>query len=414
MNIRLLLLNLSVLFLLFLGNNVLFAFGYNFTSIFTSILPSFYLLILLLVRNRFRPLNAEFKDKKEELLLFIIAIVLLIIQILTHATGFLGGIINLILLPPMFSYIYPVKSKKYDYICRKILTAFYIINSLWAIAERLIKRNIFPFTGAVETDSNINYIQGFRSTALQDHPLNNALCLTVIMVFILSSKHIQLKTKLFLYTLGYLAVLCFNTRSSIILWSIIFFFFLVHYIYKENHKYQTKIKLLLFICILIPVAFYFIEQFQLGDRIRTEKLLDDSAMVRIESLYLLLDINLRNILLGMPPNQQELIMYHAGVKIIENFWIVYLLRYGIIGFSLIIFGFSKLLKRILANYTNYQKYFCLLSFLLLASTNNSLSVNAQPLCIFILCSYAWKSPNLKMTNKQKRIRTEQLSKVQYP
>lgn len=394
---RLLLLNLSILFLLFLGNNVLFAFGYKFTSLFTSILPSFYVLILLLINNKFTPLNAKIQERKEEIILFIITSILCILQIRTNATGFLGTIINLILLPAVFSYIYPAKSNKYNHICRTFLIIFYIIDSTWSIVERIIGKNIFPFTGANDTDTNFYLLQGFRSTALQDHPLNNALCLTIILAFILSSKYIKIQTKLSLFILGYLAILCFNTRSSMILWCIIFIIFLIHYIYKENHNYKTKIRLFLFVCVLIPVAYFFIGNFQLGDRLRTEGLFDSSAMVRIQSLYLFLNLDLGDIIFGMPKRQQEVIMYQADVQIIENFWIIYLLKYGIFGFSLLLWGFSLLFKRLLNGYTRFQKYFCLLSFLLLASTNNSLSVNAQPLCIFILCLYAWKyqAPKIK-------------------
>lgn len=394
---RLLLLNLSILFLLFLGNNVLFAFGYKFTSLFTSILPSFYVLILLLINNKFTPLNAKIQERKEEIILFIITSILCILQIRTNATGFLGTIINLILLPAVFSYIYPAKSNKYNHICRTFLIIFYIIDSTWSIVERIIGKNIFPFTGANDTDTNFYLLQGFRSTALQDHPLNNALCLTIILVFILSSKYIKIQTKLSLFILGYLAILCFNTRSSMLLWCIIFIIFLIHYFYKENHNYKTKIRLFLFIFALIPVAYFFIGNFQLGDRLRTEGLLDSSAMVRIQSLYLFLNLDLGDIIFGMPKRQQEVIMYQADVQIIENFWIIYLLKYGIFGFSLLLWGFSLLFKRLLNGYTRFQKYFCLLSFLLLASTNNSLSVNAQPLCIFILCLYAWKyqAPQIK-------------------
>lgn len=59
---------LAIFFLLFVGNNVLYYWGILPTSIFTTILPSFYLLCLVLLKSKLKPLGKG-ENKKEEFVL---------------------------------------------------------------------------------------------------------------------------------------------------------------------------------------------------------------------------------------------------------------------------------------------------------------------------------------------------------
>ena len=394
---------LAISLLLFIGNNVLYHFGVIPTNIITTILPCFYLLCLILLKNKFRPIERS-ESKKEELILYGIIVLLLFMQMAMKASGFIGSFINMLLLPIMFSFLYPTNCDKLKVKTRKLLISFYCIDSLWSISERVIGINIFPFTGSTDLNNIIYSLEGFRSTALQDHPLNNALCLSAIMVFILTSYNFSLNKKLLLFTLGFFAILCFNTRSSMILWAAMFLLFSIKYIFSKkcHDSLAKKIFFALFLILSIPTILYFIFRLNLGDRLFSQKLLDDSAMVRVSSIGLFLNIDFMSIIFGLSQEKIELLMYKSKVLIIENFWIVYFLRYGLIGFMLLIFGFYKLFKRIFKPYSMYQRIFCLGGFFLLASTNNSLAVYAQPLCIFILSAYSFRLTSLekrKLINK---------------
>ena len=104
---------------------------------------------------------------------------------------------------------------------------------------------------------------------------------------------------------------------------------------SKNHIVSiTKIRFVLFMSLSIPVICYFIFKFNLGDRLFSQKLLDDSALVRISSLTLFLNTDFLSILFGLSEEKIELLMYKAQILIIENFWINYFLRYGLIGFIL--------------------------------------------------------------------------------
>lgn len=388
----------AIIILLFVGNNVLYYFGYIPTSVITTILPSVYLVLLAWVLNGFKSYDNK-NFKKEEFLLCAIYIYLFLMQLIMKSSGFVGAFINILILPIMVSYLYPSTDESFKAICRKYIVLFYCANSFWSIGERILGKNIFPFTGAVESDNVIYSLEGFRSTALQDHPLNNALCLTAIILFILMSSYYSLTKKICLFVLGYAAVLCFNTRSSMILWAIIFAVFVLHFIFsKKNHiNILTKIRFLFLVLLLVPIGIYMMLKYNLGDRLLSQKLLDDSAMVRISSLEMFLNLDYLSILVGLPAKKIEMIMYRSNILIIENFWIILFLKYGLIGLVLLIIGFFRLMKRVLKPYSNFQICFCTVFFVLLASTNNSLAVYAQPLCIFILCGYSFSKSRVSFS-----------------
>lgn len=393
----------AIFLLLFIGNNVLYHLGIIPTNVITTLLPSFYLLCLILLKNKFRPIERS-ESKKEELILYGIIVLLLFIQIAMKASGFIGSFTNILLLPIMFSFLYPTNCDKIKVKTRNLLVSFYCINSLWSIGERIVGINIFPFTGSTDLNNIIYSLDGFRSTALQDHPLNNALCLSAIMVFILTSYNFSLNKKLLLFAIGFFAILCFNTRSSMILWAAMFLLFSIKYIFfeKGHDSLAKKLFFALFVTLSIPTILYFIFRLNLGGRLYSQELLDDSAMVRISSIELFLNTDFMSIIFGLSQEKIDLLMYKSKVLIIENFWIVYFLRYGLIGFTLLISGFYRLFKRIFKPYSMYQRVFCFGGFFLLASTNNSLAVYAQPLCVFILSAYSFSFTTLhkrKLTNR---------------
>lgn len=395
----------AIFILLFFGNNVLNFFGFSPTSLLTTILPSFYIIFLFCIKHFFKPYCCSVYSKRYELILFVIIFLLLIIQIYKGSSGFAGTIINMLLLPVLFSYLYPEYNEKFKITSRNLLTYFYIINSLWSIGERIIGKNIFPFTGLQDPSAIIYSLLGFRSTALQDHPLNNALCLTSIVVFILMSSYYTLRNKIILFLLGYFAIFCFNTRSSMVLWAVIFIIFLFNVFFsrRNNVRFITKFRFTIFILLMIPVFFYIIQTYQLGDRLMNQDLLDDSALVRIESMTLFLKSDFMSILWGLSDQRIEILMYRANIQIIENFWIIFFFNYGLVGLSLLILGFFLLFRHLFTCYSRFQTLFIVGTFFLLASTNNSLAVYGQPLTIFIICCLSYSGTNYSSKYIRKRI-----------
>ncbi len=70
---------------------------------------------------------------------------------------------------------------------------------------------------------------------------------------------------------------------------------------------------------------------------------------------------------------------------VENFWLVYMFRIGLFGTIILSFLFYKLFKRLLNGYSTFNKIFVVTVFVLIASTNNSISTATPAISAFILC-----------------------------
>ena len=155
-------------------------------SFFRGLNPAVYLILFLCIFGKYK-----FFDNK------INNYFLLVISILSSFNLLSGRNVDMKMM--MTGFVSPIliyqffNSYKYDsYILRakKILITFYIIECGLAIFERIIGTNMF-------VKVNAGY-DGFRSYSLIGHPLQNALCVSIMMSFILFS---DLKYKLELFFL---------------------------------------------------------------------------------------------------------------------------------------------------------------------------------------------------------------------
>ena len=83
-----------------------------------------------------------------------------------------------------------------------------------------------------------------------------------------------------------------------------------------------------------------------------------------------------------------------NIGIIENPWFAILFTHGLITLILIIVLFGKLFKRLFLHYTKFNKTFIILTFLLIASMNNSLVTPGAYLPLFILCAYIYSNKQI--------------------
>lgn len=143
----------------------------------------------------------------------------------------------------------PIALKKYDgkWILY-VLIAFYVINCLMGIYERLSQSYIFTYnSGIMDAQQRYGETQDsfFRAFALLGHPLYNANVTSMIMAFILMSDKIKKYLKVSLVVLGILALLAFNSRAAMLIWGGI----LVYYFFSK-YKYT-------FVILCLVVAFFF-------------------------------------------------------------------------------------------------------------------------------------------------------------
>lgn len=274
---------------------------------------------------------------------------------------------------------------------KKIVFGFYIVECGLAIVERVLKHNFFYWKQG-QGGEIIQYggfggeENAFRSFALMGHPLMNALIVSTMMGFILIS-NLKLKTKLMLWSMGYLTILCFNTRGSMVGNAAILLVYILHEVlYSRQYSKKEKKKMLIFLFFSIIMGFCLIFVYGLGGRLSEMGLFDKaSAMTRVDVWSIFTYFPLSFFLFGFDTSQIEGIMMWVGIEVTENFWIDYILRYGLIFLAVYIILYYKLLKVLYRGYSSFQIMVTFSTFILLASTNNSLSQLWHPIFVYLMC-----------------------------
>lgn len=389
---------LSIIILLFFGINVLGSFGIHIESDFAppwqKILPSAYLtfLIFICVLIKKGGFTNETEEEKWLLILFTLMCISLYFR---DVRGYIG-VINCYFFPICFSYLtYCILKKKPHITTRleRIIICFFIIECGLAILERIIGYNFFEFSISNDNAISANEINSsFRSTSLQNHPLQNALCVSIVMAYTLCSTY-KLKYKLLLFSLGYIAILCFNTRSSIVIWGLLFTIYMLKSFPSFNIG-EKILSILFFICGCYGV-YYMIFTLGFGERLINYGLFDESsAGQRLLLLDIFKSYSIWDFTFGTDIKKLNNTLELLNIGIIENPWFAILFTHGLITLILIIVLFGKLFKRLFLHYTKFNKTFIILTFLLIASMNNSLVTPGAYLPLFILCAYIYSNKQI--------------------
>ena len=294
---------------------------------------------------------------------------------------------------PIFISAFPlsgnIKWHTDNYTLHKKITTlfmlFFMLETLMASAERILGFNILGWQMSEGATIMMDSGTGFRSTSLHGHPLCNALIVSTSMAFILTSQ-IRMKIKLELWMLGFFSILCFNTRSSIVGNAIMLIVFAI-YTLRKGHDVSPKDKRILVSMIvvmaLVGTVLFFVLGF--GSRLAEMGLFDDSsAMARVDVFKVFDNYPLGDFLWGMDSLQYEYVLYYAGIEVTENFYIDYLLRNGIVFLVMYLLLYIRLIKRLYRGYDWFTKWFTGGTFILIASTNNSLSTLGIALFLFLI------------------------------
>lgn len=378
----------SFIFILFsiillMCSNLLSSIGYLKPDVEYSFIrglnPAAYLLALLYIYLFFR---YKLHLYKSAVLFLAFLFVLIPFNLLTGRNVDMKMMTTSFILPILtFIFLQLYQTTKNVLLARKVIVSFYIVECVLAILERIFTQNFF-------VSVNTGY-EGFRSYSLIGHPLQNALCVSIMMSFILFS---DIKYRLKLVALGIVAILCFNTRSTIVFWGVAC---LIYWCYLVRHNRRQAKKYTLFVIVAGLLLVFLVLNYNLGNRLLEMGLYDEnSASVRLRIFDIFKYYSLSDFILGLPAKNLNLILFQSGVDglIIENYWLMFVLRFGIIFTILLFICLLYFLLDLLKGKRDFEKWFIIISFLLISSTNNSLSVpnNAILMC-FVLCSFAFKS-----------------------
>ncbi len=389
---------LIVFFVLFLGGGILQIFnwqtGLPSAPMYQRFFPHFYItLIVLLFIDK-----SHLKRSKEEIALVVCFVVLVFYMTLVGNTSGFGNLLNCLILPIFISFILNGSNSVTLKRVRSLLFTFFVINCILAITERILQFNIFPLLGTEGDEEVVDNV--FRSTAIQNHPLNNALFTSIIMSFILVDKQLSPLKKYGLLFLGYSGFLCYNTRSSIVLWGVILALHFIFVLFSGDKKFR-KIKPWLIIAFVVVVISFYLLLFVYGwgNRLVQLDFSDDpSTYQRLKLIRLISSLNISDFLIGISATDADKLFLRFDLEHVENYWILYIIRYGIIFTVILIVLYARLFKRLFNGYLRRSLYFISVVFLLLSSTNNSLAYNSQALSLMIICCYGF-SPILVKVKK---------------
>lgn len=286
--------------------------------------------------------------------------------------------------------------------------AFYVFECSLSILERLLSTNlpILRIGESLWEGVDTGEDSSFRSEALLGHPLQNALIVVSAMSFILISK-LSVNWKFGLWALGFLSLLCFNTRFSIVFSGLLMCVYLLKS-YRRNFSKREKSRVGLFIVLGSVVVAVLLFVVGLGDRLLNMGLMDESSATARFSLFdIFIGIDFSSLLFPMDSRTFESLMAYRDIRVIENFWIIFLFNYGIIFLFIIVVAYFLILKNLYKNYSTFSMLFTVGAFFVTASTNNSL-VTSWHMLVYYLFFVILFDPKMQLFILPTRMRGDRL------
>jgi hypothetical protein len=371
------------------GDNVLQIVGYHhhdFTSspIFRLHPLSYFAfatVVFYLITGKINMTYLTGTMKTEALFLLGCVFILVYLQI----TGNLNAIaffIDALILPVLLSMLLKVTDVDVLYKFRNWVYLLFFANAGIAIIEKLKGSYLI----AHQPDWLVDY---FRSSAIFGHPLNNALIMSVLTITLfLAAKQTWLKLSVLFA--GMVSIFCFGARGALIG---VFIGIMLHMLLNtmglgstsEKKSATNGLAYLIAFAVIILIVINFTS---FGDRITALSHVDGSAEARVDSFNIISQINFSDLIWkGTSTQEMERIQYTSGVEIIENFYLIWLLRFGIIVTGILIWGLGKFLFDVTKTSPADIKFPILLTFIFVSSTNNSLSTSTLVISNLVLAYY---------------------------
>lgn len=371
----------------FIGDNVCNTFGVN--------LPIYKFLLLILCAFSLTKLERLYYAQPQAIWLLLFCFLYAGFKI---STGGQAGntMMGLTVILPVFIYIlYSTLEQDYNaWLYKKVLYIAYLVECGVALVERVLHTHIFLWNPDSTSDILDFEVSEFRSYGLYGHPLQNAVVILVFILFILVYER-NVKWKFSLSLLGVLAILCFNTRAAIVISSLSLVLYVFYWLSTE--RISDGIKMITFVSLIILAGsvYYLYSLGLIGGRLSSMGLYDEnSAAVRVDALNIFKYYDISDFMFGISQNDTLLLKSRLGLVAVENFWLNWMLGYGIVFVIGLVFFYFPVIKGILYNNSLFEKCFLFFPFIILASTNPSLAVSIVPMTAFLLLSYIMPKSNL--------------------
>jgi hypothetical protein len=384
--------------ILFLDDNILTLIGYPHKDITAAqifkVHPLAYLSVAVLL---FFLLIGKIKVKKlwaecrTELLIILICLILLAYIFIMDRFNSMASIVDALISPAIVSILFHYTPSATIQRFEKLIYIAFFINFALALVEKLSHKPIL-------STEYLKIFSEFRSTALYGHPLNNAIIMSTIGLFLF------LSTENFIYKLSILfctiiSILCFGARGAIIgIVGSVGISFIID-IFTKSIKYNVK-NITVLILIAIASSLVLINT-KLGDRVlqRASFTNDDSAYERVKTLHLLDLMTDDQFQWGTGDNQVAILMHQAKISIMENFIVVWITRFGIYLSLILLFILVIFLIKQIRYFNKLALLPVLFTFLFIASINNSLASKTHALSILTLCCYSLRKNSMLIITK---------------
>ncbi len=371
---------------IFVGSNVISFLHLNIKG--DSILAlSHYLTIPFLLLAYMLNFNKVSLYKNEKYLIIASCLIGAFQKIFMNKSAGMSFFINCIFEPLMLCALLRLFSFTQLKKLRIFLLSFICIEFIIAFYEYFTGNLLFAVS--VDTLKMVTGQEEMRAFALQGHPLQNSFLVSMIMCGILSS-NININYRYAFFFIGYLALFCFNSRSSIYFMGIILLMNLWRDFIVKKQSLWKKICLLLFLGVAIFYLLIFVETHNMGTRLAIGMNSDDSSSYgRFILLNIITnDMSLTDFLVGLSSSMSTFYMVKYSLVAIENSVLNLIFAFGIFYTILFFFYLFKIFKSI-----NSNKFtlFCLVAVMvLLFNTNNALQTSCPIIPIAIMVLYAFK------------------------
>lgn len=383
------LITLTIIFILFLGVSVLYTIGLkdintDSSSFVDNITPGFFTLIIcfvLLIAQK------KIKIRKVEWLLFLFAIIYVFLKTYLFKQPIYLAIISNVFIGPVVLLIVLRQTQYSKHKIINLLILCFFTECSFAIIQRLLGYSFLVMPN-LDLTINASYERGdFRSVSMFGHYLQGALFVTTIMSFIYIAKTSFMK-KLLLLSLGLIAILCFNTRSSMAYWGVLITLLIIQTMLSSHRSQKEKTLCVLYLIGMLSTLSYLIAA-GWGGRLISMSLYDESsAEARIILFRVFHFLNTQDILWGISLQEVERVMQQSEVFIIENYWVLFILYLGLIPTIVFTLLTAFCLKDLFKRFSYIQASIPIFSFLIISSTNNSMATNIPVLFIFVLFAYS--------------------------
>ena len=385
-----------LLYLLLPGDVLDFAYPYSNPggTPLLKIHPASYLLMLALgVKLMFDHPTAfiasQLKSNGWAAQFFLAVMTIAMIGLLKYGVGGLAYLVDTLAMAAIVIMLLAHISPERRYRISAMVLTVVFINSLVAIAEFLAKTHLLPHGALGGSDY-------FRATAFFGHPLANALITvpTLPLLFAMPWSGIRKTTYSGAYivsllafgTRGGFAVGTFNLAASLLVYGSIL-------VRRKKIRISTLLLATQFIFLLAGgVLAFLVLGTEFGARLVGRAYIDDSAETRIEIFRIFDFLSFAQIWSGIQQNGVLLLREkYTFFRYLENFWVIMLISMGIPMF--VVFSCSLLWFLYgLRSAQNGLLTLAAISFIILASGNNSLSTKTPALTIFAATVYGLRRP----------------------